>query len=370
MQAAVFYGINQPLEIEELGVDKPRGREVLLRVAASGLCHSDLHMMKGDIPCAVPLVLGHEGAGVVEAVGTDVTGFKVGDHVVCCTALYCGACNPCLSGKSNRCTQRPGRKGADPSAITLLNGKRLVQHGSVGAFAEQMLVHENALVQVPRELPLDRAALLGCGVLTGAGSVFNAANVQPGSSVVVIGCGGVGLNVIQAARIAGAERIIAVDLAPEKLELARTFGATDTVLGGANAVDGVKQCAGGGVDYAFEVIGLPQTIQQGVQMLAKGGLMTIVGATRFDASITLPSFALLVNEWRIQGSFMGSGPFKRDIPRLASLYLKGLLDLDTLISERIALAAVNRGFETMLAAKQARSVITFDDVLQHAAGHA
>jgi S-(hydroxymethyl)glutathione dehydrogenase/alcohol dehydrogenase len=248
----------------------------------------------------------------------------------------------------------------------LQNGGRLVQHGSVGAFAEQMLVHENALVHVPRELPLDRAALLGCGVLTGAGAVFNAANLQPGSSAVVIGCGGVGLNVIQASRIAGAQRIIAVDLAPEKLTLARKFGATDTVLGGPSAVEAVKQCAGGGVDYAFEVIGLPQTIEQGVQMLAKGGLMTIVGATRFDASLTLPSFALLVNEWRIQGSFMGSGPFKRDIPRLASLHLKGLLDLDSLIAERIPLCAINRGFDTMLGGTQARSVITFNDVLTQA----
>jgi S-(hydroxymethyl)glutathione dehydrogenase / alcohol dehydrogenase len=370
VQAAVFYSAHQPLEIEELAVDNPRGREVLLRVAASALCHSDLHMMKGDIPCAAPLVLGHEAAGIVEAVGAEVTSFKAGDHVVCCTALYCGACNPCLSGKSNRCTQRPGRKGDDPSTITLLNGKKLVQHGSVGGFAEQMLVHENALVLVPRELPLDRAALLGCGVLTGAGSVFNSANVQPGSSVVVIGCGGVGLNVIQASRIAGAERIIAVDLAPEKLELARKFGATDTVLGGASAVEGVKQCARGGVDYAFEVIGLPQTIQQGVQMLAKGGLMTIVGAIRFDAAVTLPTLALLVNEWRIQGSFLGSGPFKRDVPRLASLYLKGRLDLDGLISERIPLAPINRGFDTMLGGTQARSVIIFDDVLKQGAGHA
>ena len=363
MQAAVFYAPQQALQIEELAIDKPRAHEVLIRVAASGLCHSDLHMMNGDIPCPRPLVLGHEAAGIVEAVGSEVREVKAGDHVVCCTAMYCGSCNFCLSGRSNLCTSRPGRKGDDPSALSLLNGQKLVQHGSVGGFAEQMLVHEHGIVKLPPEVPLDRAALLGCGVLTGVGGVFNAARVQPGSRVVVIGCGGVGLNVIQAARIAGAERIIAVDLSVEKLTLAKKFGATATVISGEDAIAAVKEASGGGADHVFEAIGLPHTIAQGVRMLARGGMMTILGATRFDASITLPSFPLLMNEWKIQGSFLGSGPFRRDIPRILALYLKGEFDLDTLVSERIALADINRGFETMKQGHQARSVIVFGDML-------
>lgn len=369
MQAAILFGPKQPFAVREVAIDRPGPREVLIRVAASGLCHSDYHYKNGDLPFPAPSVLGHEAAGVVEAVGSDVSAVAVGDHVVTCASSFCGHCDTCVSGRTHICGSRPKRMESDSSRLTL-DGERLNQGGQLGGYAEQMLVHENSVVRVPRELPLDRGALLGCGVLTGLGTVFNAAKVSAGSKVAVVGCGGVGLNVVQGARIAGADQIIAVDMMAEKLELARHFGATDVVPGGEDAVEAVRELSNGGVDFAFEVIGLPQTIVQAVRMLAPGGLMTIVGATRFDATIPLPGIAMLMNEWRVQGAFMGSSPFTREIPRFASLYLKGKLDLDTLIAERISLPEINQGFETMLGARQARSVITFPDVLDEAARHA
>ena len=223
-----------------------------------------------------------------------------------------------------------------------------------------MLVHENWAVPVTRDLPLDRAALLGCGVLTGLGSVFNSAKVTPGSRVVVVGCGGVGLNIVQGARIVGAAQIIAVDLAPEKLELAKKLGATDVVLNGGDAVATVHEITKGGVDFAFEAIGRPATIEQSLHMLKPGGLLTLVGATRIDETVALPSFAALINEWRVQGSLMGSAPFIRDIPRFADMYLKGLLDIDSLVAERISLADIDHGYALMQQGSHARSVIVFD----------
>jgi S-(hydroxymethyl)glutathione dehydrogenase/alcohol dehydrogenase len=362
MKAAVLQAIRQPIEISDVVVDKPKSREVLVRVAASGLCHSDLHCISGDLPYELPLVLGHEAAGIVEMVGSGVTTVVVGDHVVACVTAGCGHCGICTSGRSNLCKDRPKRTGSDGARLRL-GDKPLQQMGQLGAFAEQILVHESNLVRVDSSLPLDRAALLGCSVLTGLGAVFNAAKVSPGSKVAVIGCGGVGLNVIQGARVAGAGQIVAVDLVEQKRTLAKKFGATDAVAGGAGAIDAVRELTHGGVDFSFEVIGLPQTIDQAVRMLVPGGLMTLVGLTRLDVSLALPGVGILMNEWRIQGSLMGSGPFLRDIPRYASLYMKGMIDLDALISERIVLADINRGFETMTSALSARSVITFPEVL-------
>ena len=366
MKAAVLRATKTPFEIEEVGVDKPGPREVLVRVAASGLCHSDYHFVNGDLPMPLPAVLGHEAAGIVEAVGPEVTMVSVGDLVVTCATMFCGHCNSCVSGKTHICTDKPRRIEQNGPRLTI-KGLPINQAGELGGFAEQMLVHENAVVVMPREMPLDRAALLGCGVLTGLGTVFNAAKVTPGSKVAVIGCGGVGLNVIQGARLAGAQQIIAVDLMPEKHALALKLGATDTVMGGPDAVETVRELSKGGVDFSFEVIGLQPTMLQAIEMLAPGGLMTIVGAMALGASIPVPGISMLMNEWRVQGAFMGSSPFVREIPRYAQLYLQGKLDLDTLISERIALGAINEGYRTMLGATQARSVITFPDVLKEAA---
>lgn len=369
MKAAIYVGPNLPLEIDSVHVDSPRSHEVRVQVAASGLCHSDLHKMKGALPRPAPSVFGHEAAGVVTAVGSSVSKVKVGDRVICCGALFCGQCDPCTSGHANLCAAPPMRSAQDPSTLTLASGERLNQLGSIGGYAEVMLVHEQAIVKAPDALPLDRGALLGCAVLTGVGAVFNAAKVRPGSSVAIIGCGGVGLNVIQAARIAGAQRIIAIDLQPEKLELATKFGATDVVTGGEDAVEAVRELSLGGVDYSFEVIGYPKTIEQAVSMLKRGGTMTLLGASPVGAEIALPSLSLMMNEWKIQGSLMGSGPYSRDIPRIASLYLNGQLDLDSLISERIGLDDINHGFSRMEGGTHARSVIVFDDVLREADKH-
>lgn len=369
MKAAVLYAARQPFEICEVGIDKPGPREVLVRVAASGLCHSDYHVISGDLPLPLPAVLGHEVAGLVEAIGSQVTCLAVGDHVVGCALGFCGNCNMCVSGRTHLCSAKPNRGPNDPPRLSQ-EGRAVGQMASLGGFAEQILVHENALVKVDRALPLDRAALFGCGVLTGLGAVFNSAKVTPCSKVAVIGCGGVGLNVIQGARIAGASQIIAVDIVAEKRELARQFGATHVVDGRSDAVKAVHDISNGGVEFAFEVIGLPKTIEQAVQMLAPAGLMTIVGATPVSASINLPSFNILVNEWRVQGTYLGSSPFTRDIPRYAALYLQGALEMDKLISSRIPLERIDEGFATMRAGVQARNVIIFPDVMSEAAARA
>lgn len=370
MKASLLREPKASFEVLDIQIDKPGAREVLVRVGASGLCHSDLHFANGDLPFAMPAVFGHEAAGIVEQVGSEVKTVSVGDHVVACASSFCGHCNPCVSGRNHLCDSKPRRDQTERSRLNLIDGTHVHQGSLIGGFAEQILVHENALVRVPRELPLDRAALLGCGVVTGLGTVFNAAKVTPGSSVAVIGCGGVGLNVVQGAKLSGARQIIAVDPMPQKRELAKKMGATDVVTGGMDAVEIVRSLSGGGVDFAFEVIGLPHTMEQAVRMLARGGLMTIVGAMRLDACMAVPGFSMLLNELRIQGSYMGSGAFTRDIPRYAALYMDGKLDLDALISERIELKDVNRGFETMMCATQVRSVITFPEVMAHAATQA
>ena len=367
MKAAVLRAVKTPMTIEEVGVDNPAPDEVRVRVAASGLCHSDYHVVAGDLQSRFPVVLGHEAAGIVEAVGDRVTMFKPGDHVVACISGFCGHCNSCVTGFTYRCSERPARGRKDPPRLTL--GDTRLHVRTIAAFAEVILVHQNFLAKVPNELPLDRACILGCAVITGYGAVNRRANIRPGSTVAVIGCGGVGLSAIQGARIAGAGRIIAVDIEPSKLEMAKKFGATDGVLGGDDAPAKVVEMTKGGVDYAFEVIGSMKTIQQGCLMLGAGGTLTIVGVPPHDAKLTLPgSLAeMFQKEIRIQWTFMGSSPFTVDIPRLADFYLKGKLELDAMISNRIKLEDINAGFETMLGGKSARNVIVFDDVMQEAA---
>ncbi len=359
MKAAVLYSAATDLVIEDVDIDRPKDHEVLVQVLASGLCHSDMHYISGDLPMSGPTVLGHEVAGIVCEVGSQVSLFRPGDKVVACASLFCAHCTPCITGRTHLCEARPERAVTDPARLTL-SGKPLVQGTRVGGFAENILVHQNSLVKVPCELPFDRAALLGCSVLTGLGSVFNSARVEPGSRVAVIGCGGVGLNIVQGARIAGASQIIAVDIAPHKLELAKRFGATDVVTGGPDVTQAVRDASNGGVDFAFEAIGNPATISQAVAMLATSGLLTLVGVSAPDAKADLPVLSSVLHEWRVQGAMMGSAPFQRDIPKFARMYLDGILDLDTLISKRIHLADVNSGFAAMMDGSAARSVIVFD----------
>lgn len=362
MKAAILHQAPGDLTIEDVDLDSPGPDEVLIRVVASGLCHSDLHVMEGKLPWPLPSTLGHEAAAVVEAVGAHVSEFKPGDHVVSCLSQFCGACQECAASRTWLCQNRRGLGQADrPRPRMTLRGKPVNPFAGLGAFAERMLVHRNAIVAVPKELPLDRAALLGCAVVTGVGSVVNGARVAPGSSVAVIGCGGIGLNLVQGAVLAGAERIIAIDLQKKKLDLARVFGATDVI--DASAVDpvvAVQELTKGGVDYAFEAIGLAKTAGQAFMMIRPGRTAYLVGVPPLGESIQLPGTAMLMLAKGLQGLFMGSSRFKRDIPMLATLYLRGKLKLDELIAERITLAQVNEGYAKMRTGEQARSVILFD----------
>src|SRR5271167_4874747 len=269
MKAAVLHAPNQPLTIEEVELTRPKAREVLLRTAFAGLCHSDLHFIEGLYPHPTPCVLGHESAGVVEAVGEGVTYVKPGDHVITCLSVFCGTCPQCVTGHPNLCENTEVKMPPGVSRrLTWKGGGHMNQAFNLSSFAEQMLVHENAMVKIDPDIPLDRAALVGCGVMTGVGAVFNAAKVEPGSTVAVIGCGGIGLSAVNGAAMAGASRIIAIDTVATKLDVAKQMGATDTInASNADPVEMVKEMTGGGVPYSFEAIGTKTTAEQAFQML-------------------------------------------------------------------------------------------------------
>lgn len=359
VRAAVLREQPGWLEIADLEVGDPQPHEVLVRTAAAGLCHSDLHYLEAKYPIPTPVVMGHESAGVVEAVGSAVTYVQPGDHVITCLNVFCGECEYCLTGRPHLCQAADVRRSPEgPSRLS--EGKTPVaQFTELGSFAERLLVHEHALVKIPSEIPLDRAALIGCGVVTGLGAVFNTARVTPGASVAVIGCGGIGLNCVQGARLAGALRIIAVDKVAAKLELATDFGATHVVDASAgDPVAAVRELTGGGVDYAFEAIGLAATAQQAWKMLRRGGTATVIGMIPVGDVVQLPGFEFLY-EKKIQGSFMGSNRFRVDMPRYVDLYQQGRLKLDELVSARIGLDEINEGFKNLQGGEVARSVIVF-----------
>ena len=361
MKAAVLVQPNAPLEIEELSIAKPGPHEVLIRTAACGLCHSDLHFIEGTYPHALPAVPGHEAAGVVEAVGSEVRTVKPGDHVVSCLSAFCGHCEFCVTGRMALCLGGDTRRAAgDAPRITRPDGTLVNQMLNLSAFAEQMLIHEHACVRIDPEMPLDRAAVIGCAVTTGAGAVFNACKLVPGETVAVIGCGGVGLAAINAARIAGAGQIIACDPVPAKRELAKVLGATDTV--DALAEDAAQQVIAltkGGVHHAIEAVGRQASADLACKVLRRGGTATILGMMPLDCKVGLAAFDLLSGK-KLQGAIMGMNRFPVDLPRLVDFYMRGLLDLDTIIAERIPLTAVNDGFEKMKGGDSARSVIVFD----------
>ncbi len=360
MKAAIMRALNAPLEIEEIQIDKPGPNEVLTRTAASGICHSDLHIIEGSIPMATPCVLGHEPAGIVEAIGSDVTDVAVGDHVIGCLNAWCGNCEYCLTGRPHLCL--PPIISRPPEAPSRLSkdGEPIIQF-ALSSFAEYMLTHERALVKIRDDMPLDRASLIGCGVTTGIGAALKTARVEPGSSTAVIGCGGVGLSALQGCRIAGAGRIIAVDNQPWKLELAQSLGATDVVNSNdGDPVEQVKELTGGGVDYAFECIGLKLTIQQTVGMLKKGGAAVLVGVLPLSETVELSASDITLSEKRVLGSFMGSNAFRRDMPHYVDFYLDGRLRLDEMISARIPIEEVNNAFDSMRKGEIARTVIVFD----------
>ena len=306
------------------------------------------------------MVLGHESAGIVEQVGSDVTYVKPGDHVITCLSVFCGHCEQCLTGHMSLCASAEVRRPADEPPRLAHNNAIVNQFANLSSFAEQMLIHEHALVKIREDMPLDRAALIGCAVTTGVGSVFHTAAVAPGSTVAVIGCGGVGLSCINGAAIAGAARIIAIDMVDSKLQMAKDFGATDVVNGrNGDAVEQVMELTKGGVQYAFEAIGLKQTAEDAFRMLRAGGTATIIGMIPVGVKIELMGSAFL-QEKKIQGSMMGSNRFRVDMPRFIDFYLQGKLHLDQMISKRIKLEQINDAFADMKSGAVARSVIVFD----------
>ena len=362
MKAAILYETQQPLRIDEVDIDAPGPREVLVRTGASGVCLSDLKRVEGRQHSETPMVVGHEAAGTVEAVGEQVTYVRPGDHVVTCMAVFCGYCDKCLRGRSSLCTNRLDTGSRRPGDRPRLSqaGRPLNQASNLDTLAEKMLVHENAIVKVCDDVPFDSLALIGCAVITGVGATLTTARVEPGSSVAVIGCGIVGLNCIQGAALAGALRIIAIDTVEAKLPMAREFGATEVVdASGGNVVQKVKDLTGGGVDYSFEAIGMKETAEQAYEMLDPGGTATVIGEVPEGTKIEIDAWSLL-GERRLQGSNCGSNRFRIDIPHYIDLYLQGRLKLDELVSRRLRLEQVNEAFKYMKRGEVARSVITFD----------
>jgi S-(hydroxymethyl)glutathione dehydrogenase / alcohol dehydrogenase len=356
MKAAVFHAAHQPLTIEEVEIDKPKRREVLLRTAFAGLCHSDLHFMEGLYPYPTPAVLGHEGAAVVEAVGEDVTYVKPGDHVITCLSVFCGECEYCTTGHTNLCDNTEVKLLPGAARRLKWKGDVLHQAFNLSVFAEQMVVHEHAVVKINKEIPLDRAALVGCGVMTGVGAVFNAAKVEPGSTVAVIGCGGIGLSAVNGAAIAGAERIIAIDTNSSKLEKALEMGATHTInASNVDPVAAVKDLTDGkGVPYSFEAIGLKITAEQSFAMLRPGGVAMVPFGTKIELH-----GADFLRDRKIQGTSMGGNRFRVDMPRLLELWRQGRLKLDTLVSGQVKLNEINEGFAMLKTGAPVRNLINF-----------
>ena len=361
MKAAVLREVNVPLEVEEVQVDAPGPREVLIRTGASGVCHSDLHYVEGSYSIPKPAILGHEAAGIVEAVGEQVYYLKPGDTVIMCLSVFCGHCEFCLRGQPVLCTRTDVVRSADQPPRLRKDGEGITQMAQLGSYAELMLVHENACVKVREDVPMDRLALIGCGATTGLGAVLNTAAVEPGSTVCVVGCGGVGLNCIQGAALAGALRIIAVDTVETKLTMARDFGATDVIdASSGDVVERIRDLTDDGVDYSFEAIGLKQTAEQCYQMLRPGGTATVIGMIPEGTMIEIDAGGFLRRERKLQGSSMGSNRFRTDMPRYIEFYLQGRLKLDELVSQQMKLEQINEAFADMKGGNVARSVILFD----------
>ncbi|MFE7980285.1 zinc-binding dehydrogenase [Streptomyces shenzhenensis] len=359
MKACVTKGLGQGFVVEEVELAAPAGHEVRVAVRASGLCHSDLSVAT-FIGGEFPVVLGHEVAGVVTEVGPEVTQVKSGDHVVGSLIQYCGACVNCLGGRTHICLHPEATLRAPGQAPRLTwNGVPVAQGMGLGGFAQEALIHENQLAVIPDEMPWAPAALIGCGVLTGAGAVLNSANVQQGETVVIMGAGGVGMNAVSGARIAGADTIIVTDITDGKLERAKAVGATHVVNSRTtDPVEAVRGITGHGADHVFDFVGVRPVTAQGMQMLGKGGGLYLIGVGGNDAGIDVSAMAALTGSQKVQGVYMGSSNLKRDIPFYASMYLQGRMNLDDLVSKEIGLADVESGYESLKDGTTARVVIT------------
>ncbi|MFC5478814.1 zinc-binding dehydrogenase [Massilia suwonensis] len=364
-KAVISRAAGAPVVVEEIEVEFPRRGEVMIRMAACGVCHSDLSATNGTIPMPAPLVLGHEGAGVVVALGEGVTGFALGDHVLSSFVSMCGKCRYCQTGRPQLCDQ------AAKAAISLpdgsvrtrgLDGQPLHVFSGCGVMAEYATMHVDNVVRIDADVPLDRACLVGCGVMTGVGAAVNTAKVEAGSIAVVFGCGGVGLNAIQGCRIAGAAMIVAVDMSDAKLELAREFGATHTLNAATpDLVKAVRKLTGGGADYAFECVGKGDIVAQAYGVLAKGGKAMAVGVAAPKDSTTIRTGSLTFDEKTLTGSYFGSARPRQDFPRLLALYRDKRLKLDELVTRRYRIEEAPQAFADLAEGRNARGVIVFGE---------
>ena len=364
MKAVIIEGRNERVRVDDVEVGEPAEDEVRIKMAASGVCHSDYSVIDGTIDREYPIILGHEGAGIVDKVGDHVKTLKPGDHVVLSYIPQCGKCYYCTTGKPNLCEtssftgmgylpngNRPIKRGGEP--ISTMTG--------LGTMSEMTIVHETSTVPISPDIPLEKAALVGCGVMTGVGAVINTAEVQAGSSVAVFGSGGIGLNVIQGAVMSGANKIIAVDKNPLKLEFALRFGATHTVdASEEDPVDRIRELTGGrGADYAFEAIGNANVMLQAYESTRRAGTVTVIGIARSDDTINIPASSLVREEKRILGSFYGSTRQRVDLPRMFELYQSGHLKLDELITQTYPIDDAQEAFDDLVAGKNARGVLVF-----------
>lgn len=360
MRAAMLEEANGRLVVGEIATAEPGPGEVLVDTVAAGLCHSDIHLLDGAIPVATPSVVGHEASGIVAAVGPGVTRVAPGDHVVACLSVFCGTCALCLRGETWICQNKQAvqRAAGAPPRLSRPDGSPVATNAGIGGLAERMLLHQNAVVTIRKDMPLDVAAIIGCAVTTGVGAALNTADIRAGETVAVIGCGGIGLNIVQGARLRGAGRIVAVDLLPAKRELALAVGATDAADG--DPAETVAALTGGlGADHVFDAVGIAATNAQALAMTRPGGSMYVVGIGGMASSVSVPGYALWGQGKSVRGVHMGSNNFTVDMPRYVELYLQGRLHLDELISRRITLDEVNDGYDALRRGDVARSIVVF-----------
>ncbi|HEY0888628.1 MAG TPA: Zn-dependent alcohol dehydrogenase [Nocardioides sp.] len=357
-QAAVLTAVNEPLQLTTIRVDDPEPHEVRIAVTNVGLCHSDLHYMTGTVPTDLPVVVGHEVAGVVEAVGADVASLRPGDRVVGALTPSCGRCVNCEAGHSTQCQRLDEVRRRATPAFQTVDGQPIERLGGIGAFSQHVLMRENALVRLPDDVPLQVGCLLACCIITGVGAVFRGAQVRPGSTVAVIGCGGVGSAIIQGARLAGASAIVAIDLDDDRLKAARGYGATHVINGGdGDTVAELRRQLGDGVDYSFEAVGSARTAETALALLRPTGTACLVGIAPAGTELSVPALDFFFEEKRLIGSYMGSGQAREDIAQFARLYQQGRLLLDEMVTRVIPFAEINDGFEQMLSGDVTRIVV-------------
>jgi S-(hydroxymethyl)glutathione dehydrogenase/alcohol dehydrogenase len=362
MKAVVVDALNQ-YSTQTVTIDAPKAGELLVKMKATGVCRSDLSVVSGTIPMPLPCVIGHEGAGIVEQVGEGLPQFEVGDHVILSFVPFCGECNDCHNHRPNMCTAGSAAGGR------MLDGTSRVHRGEedlqvmtlLGCMAEYVVCPGISAVKIAKDIPLDKAALVGCGVMTGVGAAINTANVEPGSSVAVFGCGGIGLSVIQGARLAGAGKIIAIDLSDNKLEMAKKFGATHTINGGSeDAVAAVQELTGGGADYAFEAVGVPALMEQAYAAVRRAGTAVVVGVGKLTDNMSLNDLMISLSGKTLKGSMYGDANPPVDFPKLLDLYQSGKLNLDDMVSTTYSIDDAAKAFEVMEANLNARRVFVYD----------